>query len=74
MRYLYRVTVVDPKKEQVILEVKVVAEDEKQVLLKAELPSDVRSKPDKYDILIEEVGEVRAKKEVQKVKISKEDD
>ena len=69
MRYLYRINVVDPKTEAVILMANAVAETEQNALLKAKLPDNVREAPDKYDILIERVGQVRAKRETQTVKV-----
>jgi hypothetical protein len=72
MRHLYRITVVDPKTEDIEFEGRVIAETEGQALMKAKLSDAVRSKPENYDILVECVGSIRAKKDIQKVKIVKD--
>lgn len=74
MRALYRIIVVNPKTEAISGPYFVVAKDESGALLKADLPQNVRANSEDYDILIECVGGVRAKKDVQKVKVVKEDD
>lgn len=74
MRRLYRITVVNPKTEKITGPVLVVAKDEPGALLKADLPQEVRANSDKYDICIEIVGDVRAKKETQKVKVVEGDE
>jgi len=74
MRSLFRITVVNPKTEKIFPETKVIARDRESALLRADLPGEVRANPDKYDILVEHVGDVRAKKDVQKVKVVKEEE
>ncbi|KKL70369.1 hypothetical protein LCGC14_2105590 [marine sediment metagenome] len=72
MRTLYRITPVNPKTDKVFPSELVIADDESQALLKANLPDGVRANPEKFDILVETVGSVRSKKEVQRVKMVKE--
>jgi len=69
MRRLYRITVVNPRTEEIVGPVLVVAKDEKGALLKANLPQEICADSDKYDFCIEIVGHVRSKKETQKVKV-----
>ncbi len=73
MRYLWRITVVNKKSEQVAGVYQVVAEDNGQALIKTNLPEDVRSDLAKFAIISEKVGEVGIKKDVQRVEIAKEE-
>lgn len=73
MRCLFRITVVNPKMEIVYESLLVIAKDRETALLRVDLPSGVRTNPDDYDILVEHVGDVRAKEEVKKVKVVTED-
>lgn len=73
MRGLYEIHAVNPKTEEIIGPILVVAKDEQGAILKADLPQEVRSNSEQYDILIECVGDVRVKKDVQKVEVVKED-
>ena len=43
-------------------------------LLRADLCPEVRANPDDFDIIVDRLGDVRAKKDVQKVKVVKDDD
>jgi hypothetical protein len=74
VRYLFQVWIVDPKLEGVLNVLTVVAKDRSEALLKAPIPADVRANADDYDFLIEQVGEVRPKRETQKVKVVKDDE
>lgn len=74
MRALYRITVVDPKSEAIAGEYQVVAQNEEQALLKANLVERVRKNPEKYDFCVEVVGSVRAKRETQRVKMVKDEE
>lgn len=73
VRYLFRITVVNPKTDMIVWEGKVVATSKADAGMKADLPAEVRKNVDAYDILTEQVpGEIRAKRETQKVVIAKE--
>ena len=74
MRGLYRIIVVDPKSEEIVGPIFVIAKDESGALLKADLPQGIRSYSDHYDFIVDRLGDVRAKKDVQKVKVVKEDE
>jgi len=74
MRRLYRITVVNPKTEEITGPFLVVAKGESGALLKANFSQEVRTNSDKYDICVEIVGDVRAKKETQKVKVIEGDE
>jgi hypothetical protein len=97
MRYLFRITIVNPKTGGIVLSSQssespnllgcrswfkidlaqsllVVARDRSEALLKADIPANVRANADDYDFCIEEVGEVRPKRETQKVKVVKDDE
>lgn len=74
MRYLFRITVVDPKTEEIEDgPMFVVAKDRSEVMLKAPIAQGLRDRADDYDFIIEQVGEVRPKRETQKVTIAKEE-
>ena len=73
MRGLYRITVVNPKTEGITEYLPVVARDRGNAILKTNLPETIRQNIDDFDILVEHVGDVRAKKDVQKVRVVKED-
>jgi len=73
-RCLFRITVVNPKTATVGDSLLVIAKDESEALLKADIPANVRANADDYDFCIEEVGSVRAKRETQKVKVVKDDE
>lgn len=72
MRALYRIYAVNPKTEAIHGPYLVIAKDESGALLKAGLPSDSRTNPEDYDFIVDRLGDVRAKKDVQKVKMVKE--
>lgn len=74
MRALYRIIVVNPKTEEVREPIMVIAKDEAAAKMKALLKQCFSGNIDDYDILAECVGDVRAKKDVQKVKVVKEDE
>lgn len=73
MRYLYHVYVVDPKAGALVHDRIVVAKDQAQAMLKAGFLDKIRDNLEDYDIIIKVIGEVRAKKETQKVKVVTED-
>lgn len=74
MRSLFRITVVNPKTEVIEEALVVIAKDREGALLKAGFRAAIRTNSDQYDFLVEHVGDVRAKKEVGRVKIVKEDE
>lgn len=69
MRSLYRITVVNPKTEEIYDPVLVVAKSREGALLGADLTDEIRGNSEAFDILVEVVGDVRAKKETQKVQV-----
>jgi hypothetical protein len=69
MRSLFRITVVEPKTEQAFDCGLVVAKDRENALLKAGLSGAILANPDDYDIIVEHVGDVRAKKDIQEVRV-----
>jgi len=74
MRRLYRITVVNPKTEEVGDPVLIIAKDEPAAMVKAAVLGAIKGKVENYDICIEIVGDVRAKKETQKVKVVEGDE
>ena len=75
MRGLFQVYVIDPKKETVIGNILVIAKNEKSAEIKAltkAMPFD-EFDIDDLDIVTVKLGSIRAKKEVQKVCVVKED-
>ena len=90
VRYLFRITIVNPKTGGIVLSsssqsespslidlvqsLHVIAKDRAEALLKADIPANVRANADDYDFLIEQVGEVRPKRETQKVKVVKDEE
>ena len=75
MRAIFITWVVDPKKCEVLHEIKTIAKDtqeaERKALMGVQLDGDI----DNYDIHTEELSDkfIRAKKDVQKVKVVKDD-
>lgn len=71
MRGLYHVYVVDPESAEIVQDFVTVAKDADAARLKAakKLPDDVDL--DDYDLIVDHVGAVRAKRQVQEVKIAK---
>ena len=69
MRYLYEVFIIDPEEDNVLFRGHVIAKDrngaERKVVAGTELEGDL----DDYDFIVNKLGEVRPKKEVQEVKI-----
>lgn len=74
MRGLYRIIVVNPKTEEIGDPVMVIAKDEGAAMIKAALKGAIKGKVEDYDILVDRLGDVRAKKETQKVKVIKEEE
>jgi hypothetical protein len=73
MRGLFQAYIIDSADDEVICQSKpFVAKDEENARLKAvqqaELPGDL----DDYDIIIERLGDVRAKQKIQEVRVVKE--
>lgn len=68
MRGQYQVTAVDPDTEEFVLDVKVVAGTHESAKFKALKGSDIEDL-EQYDFAVVRLGDVRAKKQVQEVKI-----
>ena len=73
MRHLYHIYIVDPKTGTLVLDVKRVATDETQAILKANIPDKIRDNLEDYDLIIRLIGDVRTKTETQKVKVVTDD-
>jgi len=74
MRRLYRITVVNPKTEEVFDPALIIAKDEQAAMVKAALKGTISGRIEDFDFCIEIVGDVRAKKETQKVKVVEGDE
>lgn len=64
MRYLFHVYVVDPVAGLVVWEKKVLASTREQAILKSQLPEEVLRRVEDFDILVQQIGLVRAAKDV----------
>lgn len=73
VRYLYRVYIVDPATDQVTEIPPFVAKDEATARLKAlqKAGDKIEKDVDQLDFVVVALGQVRAKKEIQEVKIAK---
>ena len=70
MRGLYEVFIVDPKTGKVITIAPLVASDENNAKMKAVARTTLSTDDlDDYDIIARKIGDVRAKKSVQEVKV-----
>lgn len=74
MRGLYRITVVNPKTEEIGEPLMVIAKDEAGAMVKAALQGAIKGKVEDYDIIVDRLGDVRAKKDVQRVRMVKGED
>ena len=61
MRGLYRIIVVNPKTEDIGQPILVIAQNETNATVKAALRGVIRGKVEDYDILVDRLGDVRAK-------------
>ena len=69
MRGLYEVIVVDPDTEQVIEDIFTVAKSYDGAKLRVLKETDLEKDVEDYDVFAIRIGDIRAKKEVQEVKV-----
>ena len=72
MRNLFQVVIVNPKTEKVITSQLIVAKDRESALLKV-AKQGIEINPEEFDIIVQFLGNVRARKEVQEVKVVEEE-
>lgn len=72
MRGLFEVFVVDPTSGEIVFEKRLLAADEAKARLKAAVQAKLDRDVDEYDIIVRKLGDVRAKKQVQEVRVVSE--